>query len=746
MPWYHTRLETERSTKEPILIDTYEPLVILGAGAAGLSAAYFLRQRGQRALLLEKSPYYGGLARSFRWNDVWCDFSAHRFFTNDEDVLNTVQSLVPMHAHDRRSQIFLHGTWMRDPIDVVELLTHLPPADGLRLIVSYAARDTTLPDASFEHFVLKRYGRSFYEQFFRHYTERLFSLPGHQIAVEWAQRKVRLSSPFDRLRQATKTKFAQFHYPMRGGYGAIVNRLYEEVHDQVLLEARVTSLEQDSDGRITAVRYIRAGQEYRVVTDRVISTLPLTLNARFFAYDLQLEYQKVDAVYLYLNRPQMSENHWLYFMDQESAINRIVEFKHMSSLDTDPNRTVVCAEVTRAINNPTEAVVSDLVRSGLIQPADVLDSQVIHEPFAYPRYTRGYPDQVRAFEAQIRHITNFHILGRAAQFEHHEVDDLVGNAYNLVRSLMEPVAESVPAQPMAAPAVWIIVLTLNNYQDTAECLASLQQITYPATRIVLVDNGSTDGTPQRVRSDFPDVTVIENGRNLGVPAGYNVGFRYALRQGAEYIFMINNDTMVDPAMIDHLMQAAHATGAGVLSPIVYYHAEPAAVWSAGARYRAFPPMIVMETRIYPGEYHELSHAISCGLLITRQAFEQAGLFDENFLFLWDDLDFSERVRAVGMKIVQVPEARMWHKVSRTTNPASTLFWQTHGESGAIFYRRHGRPFALTALYNLGYFAVREFALKRRWKFLAPFLKGLGRGVTRPLQAVPQVKDEIAYPR
>jgi len=727
------------------LSTTYEPCVILGAGAAGLSAAYFLHQRGQRALVLEKNGIHGGLARSFQWNGFWCDFSAHRFFTNNAEVLARVQALVPMHAHDRRSRIYLHDTWMRDPIDVVELFRYLPPSDGLRMVLTYLQRDQSLEEASFEQFVLKRYGSALYEGFFRHYTERLFSLPGDQIAVEWARRKVRLASPFDRLRPATKTKFTQFHYPVRGGYGAIVNRMYEAVRDQVILNAQVTGLDWADDGRITAVRYERDGQTHRVETAQVISTLPLTINARFFKQQLNLDYQKVDAVYLLLDRPQLSENHWLYFMDATSAINRIVEFKQMSPVDTDPQRTVVCAEVTRDITNPVEAVISDLVRSRLIQPSDVLDTHVIREPFAYPRYRRGYPAQVAAFEAYLQQHPNFIQLGRAAQFEHHEVDDLIERAYDMVEHVTAPTPRVVSSSTTLPPRVWIVVLTLNNYQDTAECLASLQQLHYEAVTMLLVDNGSSDGTPLKVREHYPDVVVIENGRNLGVPAGYNVGFRHAMAQGADYIFMINNDTTVDPAMINHLMEAAREPKAGVLAPIVYYHAEPELVWSAGARYRVFPPAILMETRIAATGYRELQYAISCGLLITRQALEQAGLFDENFLYLWDDLDFSERVRSAGLRILQVPKARMWHKISRTTNPASAKLWQTHGESGVIFYRRHGRPFALAARIHLSYFAVREFAIKWRWQFLIPFLRGTRSGLSRPLQAVPQVKDSRAYP-
>lgn len=725
----------------------YKQCVILGAGIAGLSAAYFLRQQGYEVLVLEKQPYYGGLARSFRWNGFWCDFSAHRFFTNNADVLAYVHTLVPLQAHERRSRIFLNHRWMRDPIDIIELLTHLPPSDSLRIIVRFLARDRVLDDASFEHYVVKRYGRALYEIFFRHYTERLFSLQGHQIAVEWALWKVRLASPLDRFRSATKTKFRQFYYPIRGGYGAIVNRLYQYVCDSVILEANVTGLEWDSYGRIVGVYFNHHNTRHLVHTDWVISTLPVTINARLLNQRIDVTYQKVDAVYLLLNKPRMSENHWLYFMDRDSSINRVVEFKNMSSFDTPPDRTVVCAEVTRDVDNPIKSVVQNLVQSNLIHTDDVLDAHIVREPFAYPRYTRGYIKQIQLFDQLLQDHPNFQALGRAAQFSHHELDDIIEKSYDLAKKItqMQPFEVKITKSESDHPYVWIVILTYNNYKDTEDCLKSLCKLRYQRRKVVLVDNGSSDGTPNLVRERFPDVVVIENGQNLGVSAGYNVGFRYALHSGADYIFMINNDTVVDHEMLDHLVTATKEPNVGILMPVVYYYDNKQEIWSAGAYYRPFPPAIVMEKCVYQDRYHELQYAISCGLLITRKAFEIVGLFDENFLFLWDDLDFSRRVRNGGLRILQVPQARMWHKVSRTTNPHSSLFWQTHGESGVIFYRRHGRPFVFMTLIHLGYFALREFIIKWRLKFLVPFLKGVQSGLSRDLTDVPRIKDNESYP-
>lgn len=721
----------------------HKPVVVLGAGVAGLSVAYFLRQRGIPSLVLEKNSYHGGLARSFRWHDFWCDFAAHRFYAHDQEVLDRVRAITPMIEHYRRSRIFFNNQWLRDPIDIIELMRCLSARDSLRIIIDYLSRERTLTDQSFENYVLKRYGRSLYEIFFRSYTERLFSLPGHQIAVEWARWKVRLSSPFDRLRGSTRTKFRRFYYPLSGGYGAIVNGLYQSVSDQVVLNAQVGGFVFDDIGRVRGVNYRIGTQEYTVYADQIVSTLPITLTARFFGCQLNVDYQKVDAVYLWLKKPQMSENHWLYFMDEGSTINRIVEFKNMSDHDVPSDTTVVCAEVTRELANPIEHVVNDLVRSRLIHHTDVLDSHVIREPFAYPRYTQGYLEAVRRFQQVLEGHPNVHVLGRAAQFTHYEVDDLLDHAHALVQKMAQ--TQSIALQTIESkPMVWIVVLTLNNYSDTAECLQSLRSIRYPSCKIILVDNGSTDGTPQLVRTQFPEVTVIENGRNLGVAAGYNVGIHYALDQGAEFVFVVNNDTTVDPEIMDHLVQAAREPNAGILMPIIYYYGDKKEVWSAGARYRVFPPAIVMERKIYDG-LHDLQYAISCGFLVTRRAFVRAGLFDENFRFLWDDLDLSLRVRRAGLRIIQVPKARMWHKVSRTTNPASTLFWQTHGESGVIFFRRHKRLFRFTAVFHLGYFALREFVFKWRWKSLPSFLRGVRSGLQKPLADVPLPKDRQSYP-
>jgi GT2 family glycosyltransferase/protoporphyrinogen oxidase len=721
-------------------------VAILGAGVAGLSAGWLLQQQGIDFVILEKQPYIGGLARSFEWHGFYCDFAAHRLFTTNEVVLQRLLNLVPMGRHIRRSRIFLKGHWMRDPLDVIELTANLSLLERLKIIWSYLMRPRGSLDDNFKQFVIRRYGTSLYQYFFKPYTEKLFGIPGDEISVLWARQKVRLANPLDNLRENTKTKFQYFYYPIRGGYGAIVNRLYEEIREHVLLEATVTRLDTD-DQRISRVAYQHNGTEHQLEVDFVISTLPMSLSARLLGETFQLQYQKVDAVYLWVNKPQVSDLHWIYFVDDNIAINRMVEFKNMSPVDTDGQTTVVCAEVTQHHPDVVGKVICDLEQVGLLTQKEVLDSTVVRENFAYPVYNQNYEKVLEAAQQFFGQFDNLFLVGRAAEFRHREADDNFEAAVETVNKITQLIPDAVKrvqeselmAPTTQKPLIYAVILTLNHYEDTQECLQSLLQSDYSEIKIVLVDNGSTDGTPENVRINFPLVEVIEIGQNIGVPAGYNIGFQHALANGADYILMLNNDTVVPPDMVRKLLQVAEKDPqAGIIMPKVLYYGTNDQIWSSGGRYRSFPPAILLKDRQQDVTVMQMiEYAPGCGLLIHRRAFERAGLFDPGYFFLFDDWDFSERVRAHGLHIWYLPEAHMWHKVSKTTQgPRSSLYWRTHGASIARFYRRHGRPAWISVPVHIGYFMLREFVWKRNMTYLRDFWQGVQEGLQKPLGPYP----------
>jgi GT2 family glycosyltransferase len=223
------------------------------------------------------------------------------------------------------------------------------------------------------------------------------------------------------------------------------------------------------------------------------------------------------------------------------------------------------------------------------------------------------------------------------------------------------------------PRVMIIILCYNGVADTIACLRSLKQLDYPRDRlgILVLDNASGDGTPAAVRAAYPDVTVIENGANLGFAAGNNVGLRYALDQGYDYALLLNNDTEAAPDCLSQLIASAEADPQiGAVGPTIYYHAQPDQIWSAGGwiDWRRGTSAMRGIGEADQGQYStvaEVDFVTGCALLIRRQTMEQAGLLDERFFMYYEDTEWCVRIRRAGFRILHVPAAHLWHKIPLT---------------------------------------------------------------------------------
>lgn len=223
---------------------------------------------------------------------------------------------------------------------------------------------------------------------------------------------------------------------------------------------------------------------------------------------------------------------------------------------------------------------------------------------------------------------------------------------------------------MKKPFVTIIVLNWNGHNDTRECLNSLQGIVYPNYHIVLVDNASTDDSIAILSETYPGLTIVENEENLGFSEGNNVGIRYALSQGADYIWILNNDTVVDPSALTALVDVAQTdTKIGILGSKIFYYDEPDILWFAGGPmdwHNLETPHVGINQKDY-GQYDEIKNydrVAGCSMLVTRKLCEQIGLMDPAYFLYVEEVDWCLRAWASGFRVVYAPGSKVYHKVSK----------------------------------------------------------------------------------
>lgn len=248
----------------------------------------------------------------------------------------------------------------------------------------------------------------------------------------------------------------------------------------------------------------------------------------------------------------------------------------------------------------------------------------------------------------------------------------------------------------ASPSVAIVVLTWNGRDLTLDCLESLCRVTTPNVRVILVDNASSDGTADAVRERFgARVTVLVNPSNLGYAAGNNAGIALALRDGADMVLLLNNDTVVDP---DFVVQLTAGIGdAGIAGPKIYFHQPPDRIWFAGglvSLWRGTARHIgIRETD--RGQYdtpRAVDYVSGCALLVRRAVFEKIGVLDTAYRAYFEDTDFCMRAARAGFGIRYVPSSRVWHRISASTGGQVSRRKASRKLTSAWrFFRRYARP-------------------------------------------------------
>jgi len=233
---------------------------------------------------------------------------------------------------------------------------------------------------------------------------------------------------------------------------------------------------------------------------------------------------------------------------------------------------------------------------------------------------------------------------------------------------------------MSLPSVHAIILNWNGLADTLECLASLRRQDYPSLKVHVVDNGSAEDQAGAISRAFPEVDVIKEPTNLGFCGGNNVGIRRALDEGADYVLILNNDTIAPPNLISTLIRESEALNdVGAVSPLIVYHPDHQKVWYAGSFWEGetagFRHVLAGESisNLREQEAAKTEYACGCCLLVRASVLSRIGLMDERYFAYYDEADWCSRMKGAGLACYVVPRAHLYHKVSGSTPNAVVTY-------------------------------------------------------------------------
>ncbi len=291
---------------------------------------------------------------------------------------------------------------------------------------------------------------------------------------------------------------------------------------------------------------------------------------------------------------------------------------------------------------------------------------------------------------------------------------------------------------MSTPKVSIIILNWNGWQDTLECLDSLAKIDYPNYEVIAVDNGSKNDSVSRIKNYF-DKNKIHNYRfiildsNLGFSGGNNVGIKYALKNGADYILLLNNDTLVEPDFLSELVKIGESDKKiGLIGPKIYFYLsdKPPRVWFAGGKINWLKTrgshlnynQIDEEYKILGSRSHQKTDYLTgCCLLIKREVIEKIGVLSEDYFLYYEDTDYCLRAQESGWQCAYAPGARIWHKISQSSKELSPAYIYYHTRNGLMLAKKHNSFGKIILVYLFGlYLALKQIIKyifmpqKRQW--------------------------------
>jgi protoporphyrinogen oxidase len=441
------------------------PILVLGAGPAGLTAGYLLGKAGRKAIVLEAEDQVGGIAKTVEHDGYRFDLGGHRFFTKSVEVDALWHEVLgdEFLLRPRMSRIYWNNRYLDYPLRGPDVIRKLGPIELARCMASYlrAAVRRNKVDDSLEDWVSNRFGRRLFELFFKSYTEKVWGVPTSEIRAEWAAQRIKGLSFFSAAKAAffgnkdneVKSLISEFNYP-RFGPGQMWEAMTAAIHGQggdVRLEERVEGLEI-ADGRV--VRVTAGGETYEDPA-AVISSLPLREIVEMASppppQDVLeaargLRYRDFLTVALVVDGEDLFPDNWIYIHEPGVRVGRIQNFRSWSPwMVPDPDKACVGLEYfcfegddlwTMADDDLVDLAAGELAQLRLAPKSKVDRGYPTRVPKAYPIYDADYAERVATIRVWLDGIENLQQVGRNGLHRYNNSDHSMLTAMRAVDNVL----------------------------------------------------------------------------------------------------------------------------------------------------------------------------------------------------------------------------------------------------------------------------------------------------------------------